>query len=103
MYRSLTPVDKANTPALITSAGTAISASTSGNRKGWSIQNLGTNAVFVREGAGASTTVFHHVLKGGTGQDDGQGGSYEQMVGNVWQGEVSIAGTSPRVTVKYYE
>jgi hypothetical protein len=50
-------------------------------------------------GSGASTTVFHVVLKGGTGNDDGLGGSFSQFDGTVYTGIVTIAGTSPRYTV----
>lgn len=86
----------ANTPS-IASAATAIAANSS--RKGWMIQNLGTNPLFVRMGASASVTVFHAVLKGGTGNDDGLGGSLSQMEGIVYTGIITIAGTSPRYTV----
>ena len=58
--------------------------------------NLGTNPLFVRFGSGASTTVFNMVLKGGTGNDDGLGASYEQSNGVVYTGIITIAGTSPR-------
>lgn len=85
----------ASTPA-IASAATAISANP--KRIAWSIQNLGTNALFVLLGSGASTTVFHWVLKAGTGNDDGLGGIISQMEGVVWTGIVTIAGTSPRYT-----
>lgn len=89
-----------NTPAIQTSAGTAIAAVDSGNRRGWAIQNVGTNPLFVRLGTGASTTLFHHVLKGGTGNDDGLGGSIDKTDGGVvFQGEISVAGTSPRFVV----
>lgn len=84
-----------NTPA-IASAATALAA---GERRGWMIQNSGTNPLFVLMGSGASTTVFHMVLKGGTGNDDGNGASYAENVGAVWQGIVTIAGTSPRYIV----
>ena len=86
----------ANTPS-IASAATALSENTA--RGGWQIQNLGTNPLFVRMGSGASTTVFHVVLKGGTGNDDGLGGSFSQFDGTVYTGIVTIAGTSPRYTV----
>jgi hypothetical protein len=89
------PVRTANVPE-IASATTALAA---GERAGWSIQNLGQNALFVRLGTGASTTVFHYVLRAGTANDDGIGGIISQMEGIVWQGEISIAGTSPRYTV----
>lgn len=85
-----------NTPSISASI-TAISANT--GRKGWSIQNLGTNALFVRLGSGASTTVFHYVLKGGTANDDGTGGSVSQTEGVVFNGVITIAGTSPRYTM----
>lgn len=86
----------ANTPA-IASAATAIASNN--NRRGWSIQNSGTNALYVLLGSGASTSVFHFVLKGGTGNDDGTGGSVSQTNGVVYTGIVTIAGTSPRYVV----
>lgn len=82
-----------NTPA-INNSGTALSANS--NRRLWSIQNLGTNPLYVRLGAGASTTVFHVALKASTVQDDGSGG---YIVDEMWKGAVSVAGTSPRYTV----
>lgn len=90
------PVGVANTPS-IASATTALAENS--QRGAWMIQNLGTNALFVRLGAGASNTVFHVVLKGSTGNDDGTGGSFAQEAGTIWTGIVSIAGTSPRYTV----
>jgi len=86
----------ANTPAIIATA-TALASNPA--RVGFMIQNLGTNALFVRLGAGATTSIFHAVLKGGTGNDDGLGASLSQMEGTVYTGEISIAGTSPRYTV----
>lgn len=85
----------ANTPAIIATA-TAIPANL--NRGAWMIQNLGTNALFVLLGSGASTSVFHVVLKGGTGNDDGLGGLISQSSGVVYTGIITIAGTSPRYT-----
>jgi len=86
----------ANTPS-IASAATAIAANTA--RIAWTIQNLGTNALFVRLGSGASTTVFHFVLKAGTANDDGLGGICSDAEGVVYTGIITIAGTSPRYTV----
>lgn len=86
-----------NTPAIQTSAGTALAANPA--RVGWMIQNLGTNPLFVLLGSGASTTVFHMVLKGGTGADDGLGASFSQAPGACFTGLVSVAGTSPRFVV----
>lgn len=86
----------ANTPA-IASAATALAANK--ERIGWSIQNLGTNTLFVLLGTGASTSVFHEVLKGGSGNDDGLGATYGQMAGTVYTGIITIAGSSPRYVV----
>lgn len=58
----------------------------------------------MRLGSGASTSVFDFVLAAGTGNDNGTGGSYEERVGVVYTGEITIAGTSPRyVVTEYYE
>ena len=92
----ISPVSVANTPAIIATA-TAIAANPA--RGGWMIQNCGVNALFLRFGTGASTTVFHAVLKGGTGNDDGLGASISQMNGIVFTGDITIAGTSPRYVV----
>jgi len=85
-----------NTPE-IASATTAIASNT--KRLAWSIQNLGTNPLFVRLGSSASTSVFHVVLKSGTSNDDGTGGSVGQEQGIIYTGVITIAGTSPRYTV----
>lgn len=85
-----------NTPS-IASAATALAVNQ--NRTGFNIQNLGTNPLFVLLGSGASTTVFHAVLKGGSVADDGLGASFSQMAGTVYTGIVTIAGTAPRYVV----
>ena len=85
-----------NTPS-IASAATALAANEF--RTGWHIQNLGTNPLFVLLGSGASTTVFHAVLKGGTGNDDGLGAILSQESGIIYTGIVTIAGTNPRYAV----
>lgn len=86
----------ANTPAIV-SAATALS--TNPARIGWLIQNLGTNALFVLLGSGASTSVFHVVLKAGTANDDGTAGSTSQTSGVIYTGIITIAGTTPRYAV----
>jgi hypothetical protein len=88
--------EQINVPA-IASAATAFASNP--GRKAWMIQNLGTNALFVRLGDGASTTEFHAVLKAGATNDDGTGGSLNQMSGVVYTGIISVAGTSPRYTI----
>lgn len=90
-------VPVANTPAIVTTAGTVLNANK--KRAGFIIQNVGTNPIFLRFGADASATVFHLVLKGGTGDSDGNGGSYEHSGSFVYDGIVSIAGTTPKVVV----
>jgi hypothetical protein len=88
---------KANTPAVLTSAGIALASNP--DRAGWTIQNLDTDPLFVLLGSGASTAVFHYVLKGGTGADDGLGALVGQLTGTVYTGEITVAGTTPRFTV----
>lgn len=87
---------QSNTPAIISSS-TALASNTA--RTGWTIQNLGTNTLFVLMGTGASTTVFHTVLKAGSVNDDGTGGSVGQEQGVVFTGPITIAGSSPRYVV----
>ncbi len=86
----------ANVPEILSGA-TALEANQA--RVAWSIQNLGQNPLFIRLGAGATTSVFHTVLKGGTSNDDGTGGSYSMEAGTIYNGVVSVAGTSPRYVV----
>lgn len=86
-----------NTPSIQSSA-TALAANS--DRRGWAIQNLGQNALYVLKGTGASTTVFHRVLKAGTANDDGTGGSVNESIGAVYTGPITIAGTTPRYTVE---
>src|SRR5438093_1306465 len=88
-------IGTSNTPS-IASAATAIAANAA--RAAWSIQNLGQNPLFVRFADSASSTVFHIVLKAGSGNDDGSGGFISQAEGVVYTGIITIAGTSPRYT-----
>lgn len=89
----------ANTPAILTpTTGDTVLAANS-NRGMLVIQNLGTNPLFVRLGAGATTSVFHIILKGASGADDGSGGTLSMEAGTVYCGAVSVAGTSPRLVV----
>lgn len=89
------PSTTANTPAIVTAAASDALAANAA-RKLWSIQNLGTNPLFVRLGTGATTALFHFVLKAGSANDDGSGGF---MSDEIWKGIVSYAGTSPRLVV----
>lgn len=84
----------ANVPAIGTTEVSVLTANA--NRKLWSIQNVGTNPLFVRLGASASSSVFHFILKGGTGDSDGLGAV---LTDDMWTGVVSVAGTSPKYVV----
>lgn len=94
---AIAPVGNISTPAIITSAGTALAANI--NRCGLIIQNLGQNPLYVRFGGTASATVFHVALSAGTADDNGEGGSLILTAGVIPTGLVSIAGTSPRAVV----
>jgi len=96
LFSGITTSQNSNTPS-ISSAATALAANPA--RIGWSIQNLGTNTLYVLLGTGASTTVFHYALKSGSGNDDGSAGSVTQTAGTVYNGPITVAGTSPRYTV----
>ena len=96
-HASTFSTQNANTPSILTSAGTALASNP--NRIAWSIQNLGTNPLFVLRGSGASTTVFHTALRGATSNDDGTGGSISEEAGTIYSGIITVAGTSPRFVV----
>lgn len=85
-----------NTPAIVTSAGTALAANA--GRIFWQIQNVGQNPLFVLQGSGASSTVFHMVLKGGSADSDGLGASYSSG-SSVYTGIITVAGTTPKFVV----
>lgn len=77
----------------ISASATALSENE--NRRCILIQNLGTNPLFVKFGASASTSDFNVVLQAGTANDDGLGGvlSYDVL---SYTGVITVAGTSPR-------
>jgi len=91
------PTKSTNVPAIVAVAGTAIASNV--NRLGWQIQNVGSNALFVNYGGTASATVFHTVLKAGSGDSDGTGGSTGQMSGTIFTGTITVAGTTPKFVV----
>ena len=99
MKQGLSQIDVANVPAIVTSAGTALADASPVSRAGWQIQNVGTNPIYILLGDGASSTVFHFVLKGGSADNDGLGASFSQFGPCVYQGIVTVAGTSPKFTV----
>lgn len=82
----------AATTASVQSAATALDGN--GSRIGAIIQNNGTNVLYVYLGSGASTTVRSFTLKAASVNDDGTGGMI--VLGNSYNGIITIAGTSPR-------
>lgn len=70
---------------------TALAANS--NRRRYTMQNLSTNTLYVKEGIGASTTSFSYICKGSTVQDDG---SSPIFIIDDYQGALTVAGTSPR-------
>ena len=86
----------ANTPSIIAGDGaSAITVLAANNaRIGFSIQNVGTTAANIMFGSAASSTVFHYVLKGGTGNNDGLGGSITFTAGTVYDGIITMYGAS---------
>lgn len=83
---------------IVTTAGdasdtTAMAANT--NRVAWSIQNQGTNPLFVKLGSSASTSDYTFILAAGTGAKNGTGGSVGQSGSTVYNGVITLAGTAP--------
>ena len=89
----------ANTPAIQTTT-TALAANPA--RVSWNIQNLDTSVLYVLLGTGASATVFHVVLKAGSGSKDGTGGTIGQETGVIFTGPITVysAGTPSYVCLE---
>jgi hypothetical protein len=81
----------------VASAATALAANPA--RVGFMLQNLGTNTLFVKYGAGATTSDFSVVLKVSSVADDGTGGILTSADTAVYTGIITVAGTSPRYSV----
>ena len=93
---SIEPSSQVNTrTGIVTVAGTLLGANS--NRRGLIIQNLGTDVLFVKFGASATSSDFDVALKGGTANDDALGGtlSYDIL---SYTGIISVAGTTVRCT-----
>ena len=75
-----------------TSAASSATALTASNRARFYIQNVGTNPLFVKLGASASTTDYDFILKADTSAAAGAGGA---ITVDGYTGVVSVAGTSP--------
>ena len=94
--------DSANIPSIVTTTGDVLAADTS--RRGFGIQNVGQVPVFIRLATGASTTVFHRVIKGGTADSDGLGGSWDSFDGATYAGIVSatVASGTMKIVITTY-
>jgi hypothetical protein len=87
---------KTKSSGIITAGTTALAANP--GRCSYIIQNLGTSPLFVKEGAGASATVFDYILAAATGNDNGTGASYETPSDQVFTGLISIYSAGLRCT-----
>ncbi len=83
------------TSIINSSSGGAVATATAlaafPDRMGYSIQNQATAALFVKFGAGASTTVYDLVLKACTGAADGSGGAIFVSGPATYTGIITIA------------
>jgi hypothetical protein len=93
----------ANVPVVttVTATGATIISANDG-RSGFAVQNHGTNPLFVRLGAGATTSVYHIVLSAATALSDGKGAIYSQSGNSCYTGIVSAAGTGGLLTYLEY-
>lgn len=91
-----TSTQSTNTPSIVAGDGSTGVTILSANpaRIGFSIQNVGTTVASVRFGVGASASVYHFALKGGTGDNDGLGGSVVFMGPTVYNGAITFYGAS---------
>lgn len=80
---------------IITSAGQILAAYV--DRRCIVVQNLGTNPLYVKFGASASTVDFDFILRGGAVDDDGLGAIMSFDVFS-YTGVVSVAGSGVRCT-----
>ena len=78
---------------LITASTAGAKSAANPARKSITIQNQGTNVLFVKLGDSASTSSFHYTVKASGAQDNGTGGTIKV---DDYTGVITIAGTSPR-------
>lgn len=72
-------------------------------RLGFILQNQTNAILFVKFGAGCTTSDYDLTLKAGTGAADGTAGSTFQMEGIVFTGVISVAAAgTPSYTVTEY-
>lgn len=71
--------------SIVAANGTALAANR--GRVGGFLQNLSTDKLYVKKGAGASATDFTAILVGGSATDDGYGGT---LALDTYQGIVTV-------------
>ena len=86
-----------NATSAVQTSTTALAANPA--RIGFSIQNQSTNILYVKTGASASTSDYTWTLKACTSTADGTGGSCAMEAGVVYNGIITVAGTSPSYSV----
>lgn len=88
-----------STPSLIAGNGSSGVTVLVANpaRIGFSIQNVGTTTAYILIGGVATSTVYNYAIKGGTGNNDGTGGSVSFFSGAVPTGIVTIYGASTAI------
>lgn len=91
-----TTTQNSNTPVIVAGDGSGSITILPANpaRIGFTLQNVGSTVASVRLGAGASATVKHFDLKGGSADNDGLGGSVFFMTGAIYNGIVTFFGAS---------
>ena len=96
MANIITPANLANTDSVIlTTNGTIFESNSS--RRYWFMQNVGTAPVFIKFGAGASTTSFNSIIHGGSSDSDGTGGSASSDNPISYTGDISVYSTDLKI------
>ena len=88
-----------STPSLIAgngSTGVQVLASNPA-RIGFSVQNVGTTTAWILIGGTATSSVYNYALKGGSGNNDGTGGSISFFSGAVPTGIITLYGASSAI------
>lgn len=97
MIQSTVPIRSSTVSTAVQTSTTALSAKAT--RVSWSIQNQGTNPLFVKLGASGSTVDYTYVLAAGTGAANGTGASVGESGTAVYAGVITIAGVAPSYSV----
>ena len=97
MAQFITPTQNSNTPTVATST-TVLADNPS--RQGFKIQNQDSTKLYICLGGTASASVYHYILKAGTGAADGTGGEFSELSGVVFTGAITCYSSgTPSYTV----